>query len=59
MRTGVGGPNILGGSITVVVPNKVLVMCHMTKDLMAEALVPTTLVNHSFLLVVIATTLLH
>ena len=38
MRTGVGGPNILGGSITVVVPNKVLVMCHMTKDLMAEAL---------------------
>jgi hypothetical protein len=32
----------------------VLVMCHMTKDLVAEALVPTALEDNDFLLMVIA-----
>jgi hypothetical protein len=39
----------------VVVPNRALVMCHMTKDPMAEDLVSIALADQSFLLVVIAT----
>jgi hypothetical protein len=41
----------------VVVPSGVLVVCHMAKDPMAVALVPTSLADHNFLLVVIATPL--
>jgi hypothetical protein len=36
-------------------PSGVLVMWHMAKDSMTEALVPTSLANHVFFLVVIAT----
>jgi hypothetical protein len=32
-----------------------VVVCHMTKDLVAEAFVPTSLADHGFLLVVIVT----
>ena len=39
----------------VVVPGGVLVMCHMAKDPMVEALVPIALSDHGFLLVVITT----
>jgi hypothetical protein len=39
----------------VVVPVGVLVMCHMTNDPKVDALVPTALAKHSFLLMVIAT----
>jgi hypothetical protein len=39
----------------VVMPDEVLVMCHITKDPMVEDLVPVALMDHSFLLVVIAT----
>jgi hypothetical protein len=38
----------------VVVPGGVLVMCHMAKDPMVEALVLTFQVDHNFLIVVIA-----
>jgi hypothetical protein len=38
----------------VAVPDRVLVMCHMTKDPMAEDLVSIALADHGFLLVVIA-----
>jgi hypothetical protein len=38
----------------VVVPDWVLVMSHMAKDPITEALVLTSLADHSFLLVVIA-----
>jgi hypothetical protein len=41
----------------VVVPDEVLVMSHMIKDLVSMVLVPTTLAYHGFLLVVIATPL--
>jgi hypothetical protein len=34
-------------------PIEVLVMCHMAKDPVLMALVPTSLANHNFLLVVI------
>jgi hypothetical protein len=36
-------------------PGGVLVMCYMAKDPVLEVLVPTSLVDHIFLLVVIAT----
>jgi hypothetical protein len=39
----------------VVVPGGVLVMFHMNKDLMAEGSVPTSLADHGFLLMMIAT----
>jgi hypothetical protein len=32
----------------VVMPDMVSVMCHMTKDLMAEALVPKALADYDF-----------
>jgi transposase InsO family protein len=38
----------------VVVPDEMLVMCHMAKDHVTEALVHTSQVDHNFLLVVIA-----
>jgi hypothetical protein len=38
----------------VVVPGKVLVMSHMAKDPVAEALVLTSPADHNFLLVMIA-----
>jgi hypothetical protein len=41
----------------VVMPDEVLVMCHMVKDLVAMALVLTSLVDHSFLIMVIASLL--
>ena len=41
----------------VVVPDEVLVVCHMAKDLVIEALVLTSPADHSFLLVVIASLL--
>jgi hypothetical protein len=37
----------------VVVPDEVLVVCHMAKNPVAEALVHTSPTNHNFLLVVI------
>jgi hypothetical protein len=39
----------------MVVPGRVLVMCHMTKDPMTEDLVSIALAGHDFRLVVIAT----
>jgi hypothetical protein len=38
----------------VVMPDWLLVVCHMTKDPMTEALVLTSSADHNFLLVVIA-----
>jgi hypothetical protein len=38
----------------VVVPDEVLVVCHMAKDIVLVALVPTSLADHGFLLMVIA-----
>jgi hypothetical protein len=38
----------------VVIPDGVLVVCHMAKNPVVEALVLTSLADHSFLLVVIA-----
>ena len=38
----------------VVVPDGMLVVCHMAKDHVIEALVHTSLADHNFLLVVIA-----
>jgi hypothetical protein len=39
----------------VVEPSGVLVMSHMTKDLVVDALVPTVLVDHDFCLVKLTT----
>jgi hypothetical protein len=41
----------------VVMPSRILVMCHMAKDSVLEVLVPKALADHDFLLVVIATPL--